>query len=244
MEKDACRSPGHVSKQCNPNVFKWKMLLSWIPPTFEKLDLSCIARILGILMVSGGYENLNCYWLVPLLLRNLCPHRRKELVLLFWSGTQSLYMDIIYRPVKNILVNMCMMTSAVLFVGLLTYLALNLFCALLPINLIQCLLEFELTQNFERSQNTTEYWVTCFAYHQSICCWKGSHRISGILSYCFPVTKKNKFPYITIGSYKMKKCSSKFSQIQLLKMLCNILTLLVGHSEIWIALAPRKRWEQ
>ena len=66
-------------------------------------------------------------------------------------------MDIIYRPVKNILVNMCMMTSAVLFVGLLTYLALNLFCALLPINLIQCLLEFELTQNFECSQNTTEY---------------------------------------------------------------------------------------
>ena len=49
---------------------------------------------------------------------------------------------------------MCMMTSAVLFVGLLTYLALNLFCALLP---IQCLLECELTQNFECSQNTTEY---------------------------------------------------------------------------------------
>lgn len=45
-------------------------------------------------------------------------------------------MDIIYRPVKNILVNMYMMTSAVLFVGLLTHLALNLFCGLLPINQI------------------------------------------------------------------------------------------------------------
>lgn len=51
---------------------------------------------------------------------------------------------------------MYMMTSAVLLWDL-THLALNLFCGLLPINQIVSTSEFELTQNFECSQNTTEH---------------------------------------------------------------------------------------